>query len=154
MLAKISKSDQSKKKKLVDSLVNYSFFSSFTAEEISLLLFCSERVKYDKGAEIFKEGDIGTQFYAILKGSVKIRKQASGRFLAQLGPGEVFGEMAVLDNQPRSATAEAATVVELFAFDGHRLLNDFPHLSVKLLRYMARELSKRLRQADMLLDRF
>ena len=83
MLAKISKSDQSKKKKLVDSLVNYSFFSSFTAEEISLLLFCSERVKYDKGAEIFKEGDIGTQFYAILKGSVKIRNSGRARFSAK-----------------------------------------------------------------------
>ena len=154
MLANVPKSDQSKKKKLVNSLMRYSFFSSFSAEEIALLLFCSERVKYDKEAEIFKEGDIGTQFYAILKGRIDIRKEASGRILAQLTPGEVFGEMAVLDNQPRSATAVAATAVELFAFDGHRLLNDFPHLSVKLLRYLARELSKRLRQADMLLDRF
>ena len=154
MLTSLPKYDGVKKKKLVNSLVKYSFFSSFSPEEISLLLFCSERVKCAKGAEIFKEGDIGTQFYAILKGKVDIRKEASGRILAQLGPGEVFGEMAVLDNQPRSATVVAATAVELFAFDGHRLLNDFPHLSVKLLRYLARELSKRLRQADMLLDRF
>jgi len=154
MLTNLPKSERAKETQFVKSLAKHSFFSSFSPDEISLLLFCSERIKYDKGAEIFKEGDFGTQFYAILKGKIEIRRKASGKILAQLGPGEVFGEMAVLDNQPRSATAVAATAVELFAFDGHRMLNDFPHLSVKLLRYMARELSKRLRQADMLLDRF
>ena len=154
MSTNVPKSDRGKETKLIKRLAKYSFFSSFSPEEISLLLFCSERVKYDQGLEIFKQGDTGTQFYAILKGKIDIRKESSGRTLAQLARGEVFGEMAVLDNLPRSATAVAATAVELFVFDGHRMLNDFPHLSLKLLRYLARELSKRLRKADMLLDRY
>ncbi|HUU27352.1 MAG TPA: cyclic nucleotide-binding domain-containing protein, partial [archaeon] len=130
------------------------FFSTFSFEEISLLLFCAEQVSCEKDEVIFKEGDIGLYFYAILSGEVLIRKEASGKVLAKLKPGEVFGEMAVLDNHPRSATALASTKLELFAFNGLRLLDDFPHLSVKLLRYLARELSKRLREADIWIDRF
>jgi CRP-like cAMP-binding protein len=141
-------------KKLVEELSKTDFFSTFTFEEIALLMFCSEHIKCEESELLFREGDVGRQFFAIRKGKVKIRKEKSGKILATLGPGEVFGEMAVLDNQPRSASAIAATPTELFAFDGHRLLDDFPHLSVKLLRYLARELSRRLREADMLIDKF
>lgn len=146
--------DKVDQKKLMASLAKFELFSGFSLEEISLLLFCSERVSFPGNKVIFREGDTGNNFFAILEGRVDIRREASGRTLAQLGPGEVFGEMAVLDNQPRSATAVATAPTELFAFDGHRLLDDFPHLSVKLLRYLARELSKRLREADMLIDRY
>ena len=141
-------------KKLVEELSETDFFSTFTFEEIALLMFCSEHIKCEASEMIFHEGDVGRQFFAIRKGKVKIKKEKSGKILATLGPGEVFGEMSVLDNQPRSASAIAATSTELFAFDGHRLLDDFPHLSVKLLRYLARELSRRLREADMLIDKF
>jgi len=147
-------SNKIKQQKTVEDLSKYDFFSFFTFEEITLLLFCAESLSFRKGEVIFREGDPGTIFYAILAGEVQIRREASGKVLAVLKPGEVFGEMAVLDNYPRSATAIALSPVEVFAFDGRRLLEDFPHLSVKLLRYLARELSKRLREADMLIDRF
>ena len=144
----------SDQKKLVEELSETDFFSNFTFEEIALLMFCSEHIKCEASEMIFREGDVGRQFFAIRKGKIQIRKEKSGKILATLGPGEVFGEMAVLDNQPRSASALATSTAELFAFDGHRLLDDFPHLSVKLLRYLARELSRRLREADMLIDKF
>ena len=150
---KPSPNDKDKQRKLAARLVKYELFSSFSFEEISLLLFCSERMSFPGQEVIFREGDTGDNFFAILEGRVEIRRETSGKTLALLGPGEVFGEMAVLDNQPRSATALTIVPTELFAFDGHRLLDDFPNLSVKLLRYLARELSKRLREADMLIDR-
>ncbi len=141
-------------KKLIKELSETDFFSMFSYEEIALLMFCAENIDCRRDEQIFREGDVGRQFFAIRKGKVKIKREKSGIVLATLGPGEVFGEMAVLDNQPRSASAIAASDTELFAFDGHRLLDDFPHLSVKLLRYLARELSRRLREADMLIDKF
>jgi CRP/FNR family transcriptional regulator, cyclic AMP receptor protein len=141
-------------KKLIEELSETDFFSTFSHEEIALLMFCAENTECRRDEQIFREGDVGRQFFAIRKGTVIIRKEKSGMVLATLGPGEVFGEMAVLDNQPRSASAIAASETVLFAFDGHRLLDDFPHLSVKLLRYLARELSRRLREADMLIDKF
>jgi CRP/FNR family cyclic AMP-dependent transcriptional regulator len=143
-----------KQKKIIEDLSRYDFFSSFSFEEISLLLFCAEQVSCKKDEIIFREGDIGVYFYAIHNGEVLIRKEVSGKELAIFKPGQVFGEMAVLDNHPRSATAIAVTKVDLFAFNGQRLLDDFPHLSVKLLRYLARELSIRLREADILIDKY
>ena len=142
------------RKEIIANLARNDFFSSFTSEEISLLLYCSVKADYEKGEIIFSEGEIGRYFYAIISGEVLIRREKSGNVLATLKTGEVFGEMAVLDNNPRSASSVANSRVELYAFDGQRLLNDFPHLSVKLLLYLARELSKRLREADLLLDRF
>ena len=153
-MSKNSSGEIESKDNLVENLTKYTFFSSFTSEEISLLLYCAERVEFGKDEIIFKEGDTGNYFYAILSGQVVIRMEKSGKILATLNPGEVFGEMSVLDNNPRSATALAAKNTELFSFDGRRLLEDFPHLSVKLLTYLSRELCKRLREADLMIDRF
>ena len=126
-------------KKEIENLSGYYFFSNFTHDEISLLLSCAEQVCYEKGEVIFS-------------GEIFIRREKSGRELARLKPGKVFGEMAVLDGHPRSATAIAASEAELFAFDGARLLDNFPHLSVKLLRFMAGELSMLVRKADAMID--
>ncbi|MEA1996124.1 MAG: cyclic nucleotide-binding domain-containing protein [Gemmatimonadota bacterium] len=154
MAKKANDSKKIQHKKIVEDLSKYDFFSTFSFEEISLLLFCAEQVSCTKDEIIFKEGDIGKNFYAIVSGEIIIRKETSGHELARFDAGQVFGEMAVLDHHPRSATAVAATDVELFAFNGRRLLDDFPHLSVKLLRYLSRELSKRLRDANILIDRY
>jgi CRP-like cAMP-binding protein len=149
-----SSGQREKKDELIEKLTGYPFFSFFNSEEISLLLYNAEKVNFSNNEIIFKEGDTGKYFYAIVSGQVAIRMEKSGKTLATLNPGEVFGEMAVLDNHPRSATAQAVTDSELFAFDGRRLLEDFPHLSVKLLTYLSRELCKRLREADLMIDRF
>ena len=132
---------------------NY-FFKDFSRQELTLLLECAQMIDFVPEDTIFKEGDIGVFFYAILKGEVEIKKEVSGKQLATLGPGKVFGEMAVLDNQPRSASAISRTATDLLAIEGRRLMEDFPHLSVKLLRNLARELSDKLRDANLQLDRF
>lgn len=141
-------------KKEIENLSGYYFFSNFTFEEISLLLLCAEKICYEEGEVVFRENDIGLNFYAVLSGEILILREKSGRELARLKTGKVFGEMAVLDGHPRSATAIAVSKAELYAFDGVRLLDNFPHLSVKLLRFMARELSMRVRKADAQIDLF
>ena len=138
----------------VEHLTGYNFFSSFNHNEISLLLLCAEQVSYEKDEVILREGDTGLHFYAVLSGEIVISREKSGRELGRLKQGRVFGEMAVLDGHPRSATAIAASRSELLVFDGNRLLGNFPHLSVKLLRFMAHELSMRVRKADDLIDLF
>jgi CRP/FNR family cyclic AMP-dependent transcriptional regulator len=138
--------------KEIENLSGYEFFSNFTNEEISLLLLCAEQVSYEEGEVIFKQGDTGLQFYAILSGEIIIRREKSDREINRLKPGKIFGEMAVLDGDPRSATAIAASKADLFAFNGRRLLDNFPHLSVKLLRVMASLLCRRLRKADAMID--
>ena len=152
MSNKIAEAGNSNSNKEIENLSGYYFFSNFTHEEISLLLLCAEQVSYEKDEVIFRENDIGLQFYAILSGEIIIRREKSGRELARLKPGKIFGEMAVLDGHPRSATVIVASKAELFAFDGRRLLDNFPFLSLKLLRFMAGELTMRLRKADELID--
>jgi glyoxylase-like metal-dependent hydrolase (beta-lactamase superfamily II) len=81
--------------------------------------------KFDESSIIFEEGAIGSEFYIILSGAVAIQRNFNGelREIALLRPGEFFGEMAVLDHQPRSATAVAVEPgTELMAVDTARFI--------------------------------
>lgn len=145
---------ENERSELLEKLSRSYFFSDFTEDELTLLIECAQDIDFDPGDTIFKEGDIGVYFYVIYSGEVEIRKEKSGKCLAALGPGKVFGEMAVLDNQPRSANAISVTSTELIAVEGHKLLEEYPHLTVKLLRNLARELSSKVRETNFLLDRY
>lgn len=101
------------------------------------------------GTVLFQEGDYGDTVFVIHKGKVKITKKVRNieKTLALLGKGEFFGEMAVLDNKPRSATAEVAEDSMILVLDGKTfeafLLNNSP-VAVKLIK----KLVQRLREAD------
>jgi CRP-like cAMP-binding protein len=107
-----------------------------------------------KGDRVCREGDRDPSLFIIAKGSVAIVKQDAGdeeRFLARLGPGQTIGEMALLDGQPRSASAVAAEDLVLLVFaraELDRLVEEKPRLGVKLLWKLARFLSQRLRQTS------
>lgn len=86
----------------------------------------AENILYEKyghsikaGTEIFREGQTGNQMYIIQSGTVRISKEFDGKLhvLAELGKGEFFGEMAIVSRMERTATATAATDVNLLAFD-------------------------------------
>src|ERR1043166_19578 len=85
-------------------------FSGMLAAELPALERTARLQTYQAGAKIFQEGDPGDGLYIIVEGEVQITclvGQDQRRVLSQLGPGDFFGEMAVLDSQPRSATATA-----------------------------------------------
>ena len=102
---------------------------------------------FSAGAEIFKEGDAGDGIYVVKEGAVEISVsmgQNNQRVFAKLGPGELFGEMAVLELKPRSATAIAAADTQVYFIPREELLvmlGNSPALSLELLR----EISQRLR---------
>lgn len=101
---------------------------------------------------IFREGDLGTEMYIIQEGKVEILKQFRGenQQLAMLGQGDFFGEMSILEDQPRAATARAATDVTLLQINGttfDQMLRKNPEVAVRMMR----KLSRRLRDTDKLL---
>jgi CRP/FNR family transcriptional regulator, cyclic AMP receptor protein len=104
---------------------------------------------FPAGAVIFEEGDPGSRLYVLQTGRVRIVKRNGPRqvTLAQLGPGEFFGEMALLDRQPRSATAvvdEPARLLELDEAAFERMVTERGEVALGILR----RLSRRLRDAN------
>jgi CRP/FNR family transcriptional regulator, cyclic AMP receptor protein len=108
------------------------------------------------GAQLMRQGEVSESLHIILAGRVRVTRAhpqlLQPAILAELGPGEVVGEMGVLDREPRSATVTAVTTVETLELDAPtlaRALLDYPEAATALLRI----LSRRLRTTDELLER-
>ena len=93
------------------------------------------------GSIIFREGDEAHELFVIKSGQVRI--QLGNRTLAELSANDVFGEMALIDNEPRSATALAVTDVELVAVSEKQflfLVGQTPYFALKVMRVLAQRL--------------
>ena len=123
-------------------------FRPLNAGELKALRQVCQQRNFAAGQEIFKEGDTGDGLYVVAEGLVLISGLISGSIrhvFSQISPGEIFGEMAVLENKPRSASAVAQkpTTVYFVPRDAMlKLVENSPHLSLGLLR----EISHRLRE--------
>jgi CRP/FNR family cyclic AMP-dependent transcriptional regulator len=97
------------------------------------------------GETIFKDGDEGHCMYVVYEGTVRL--QIHGRLVEKLGPGEIFGEMALIDDLPRSATAIADSDVKLVSIGEKRfdfLVQQTPKFALQIMRIVA----DRLRNMD------
>jgi len=106
-----------------------------------------DEVTAEAGEVLVEEGSTGHEFFLIVAGTATVRRR--GRKIATLGPGKYFGELALLDRQPRSATVVAETDMVLLVLEQRHflgLLDTLPSLARKLLGAMA----TRLREADKL----
>ena len=125
-------------------------FSSCTAEEIAAIAGVAQESFFQPAQIIVTQGTPGQAFYMITAGRVEILRD--GVSLGAFGPGDFFGEMALLDSAPRSATIRALDHVSclmLSSWDFKALLERHPSIAIKLLEV----LSRRLRVADERLGR-
>ncbi len=129
----------------LEHLNNVRLFSSLNKKELGLIGRASDVITVQAGTEIVKEGTTGHEFFLISDGQAVVRR--NGRKIATLGPGSYFGEMAILDRGPRSATVVADTDLELIVL-GQReflgVLDAVPTVAYKMLVSMA----GRLRESD------
>jgi CRP/FNR family transcriptional regulator, cyclic AMP receptor protein len=100
-----------------------------------------EALSFKAGDTIFREGDNALDLFVIKSGQVRI--QIGNRNVAELAPDAIFGEMALIDDEPRSATAIAVTDVELVAVSEKQflfLVSQTPYFVLKVMRVLAQRL--------------
>ncbi len=123
------------------------------ADELALVLPLLERREFAAGSTVFRQGDEGDALYVILKGSASVRMNlpAGERRLVTFSPGTVFGEMALLDRERRSATVTADEPLTCYVFrlpSWEMFSRTHPAIAMKLLANLARAMSLRIRQAN------
>jgi len=134
----------------LERLRNLSLFVNLTQGELQIVDGLLHERDYLAGEVIFDEGEEGQAIYIVAAGDVLICRQGQGDAgrVAQLGPGTFFGELALLDNSPRSAQARAATACQLIVFfrdDFVGLLDTHVRIASKISRVLARHLGARMR---------
>ncbi|XP_017339835.1 cGMP-dependent protein kinase 1 isoform X2 [Ictalurus punctatus] len=111
---KIPKSDMSKEL-IKEAILDNDFMKNLELSQIQEIVDCMYPVEYDKESCIIKEGDVGSLVYVMEDGKVEVTKE--GMKLCTMGPGKVFGELAILYNCTRTATVQTLTNVKLWAID-------------------------------------
>ena len=130
---------------IVEMLQNTPVWSGLTSQDLGLVAKYSEERRVETGQTIVRKGATGDGFYLVVDGAVEVRSGAET--LSKLGPGQFFGEMAIFDNQPRSAdvvTVEPSRILFLSTNAFKTLLFANPKIGLKMLQ----ELSRRLRNTN------
>jgi CRP-like cAMP-binding protein len=131
----------SAKRELAELLMEVGLFSRCTKRERQTIARHAQAADLPAGTDLVREGEPGDALFLILEGEALVQRE--GHEVGRVGPGSHFGELAILDGAPRSATVVAATDVKV-AVLGIRmfrtLLREFPELAEQLLVGLAGEL--------------
>jgi CRP/FNR family cyclic AMP-dependent transcriptional regulator len=116
-------------------------FQGVDDEGLAAVAARATEIAFDAGRTIVRQGEIGTGFFLISAGRARVIRD--GRTLAELGPGQFFGELSLLDQQPRIAHVLAETPTECLAlasWDFESILASQPGVALAILRGVARRL--------------
>jgi len=119
---------------ITDALSSVTLFSGLPKKTLQQIASMCHEHRFAPGDEMVTQGDLSGRFYMILEGGAEVR--ANGHVVNTLGPGQHFGEYAVIDSQPRSATVVAATPVRAYSLASitlRPLLKEQPELTYRLL---------------------
>jgi serine/threonine protein phosphatase PrpC len=133
----------------LDTLKKIPLFRFLTYQELVKVLNITYLETFDTGVQIIKEGDSGEELYIVLAGRVAVSR--AGQEIVELHPGVHFGEMALVDQSPRSATITAREPTRLLVVQRrsfYTLIRKEPVLAVKLLWSFVHVLSRRLRETN------
>lgn len=141
-------------------LQNHALFGGISDSQMDRIVPLLKESGFAAGVFVVRQGERGDRLYFICSGSVEVVEEVPGpagpeaRVLAVLGAGESFGEMALIDIQPRSASVRAREAVQLLSLsnlDMHVLYKQDVAAFVMLVMNIAREISRRLRRVNSLL---
>ena len=138
-----------RRKELAETLHSVPLFGKCTPRELRTVARFVETAELPEGTHLVREGEEGDALFVILDGEAIV--QTDGRELARVGAGDYFGELAILDGEPRAADVVAATDVTI-AVLGIRmfrtLVRELPDLAEQLLAGLAGELRASRARAD------
>ena len=132
----------------LELLANVALFSDFSVKQLEAVSLVARGKTLQRREELFHKGDHGGEVYVVASGKLKaLTTSAEGDdvVFSILGPGEVFGEVALLGVTPRTATVSAIEDCQLFAIDRRdfmSFLRTNPEVSVKLLSVLAMRLKR------------
>jgi CRP/FNR family transcriptional regulator len=127
-------------------LRNVRVFAGLSEEDLSAIAEVSVSRRYEAGEVVFREGDGGDTCYIVRSGLARaVRQHSDGRSitLSHFAAGDIFGELAMFDEEPRSATVDVIEEVEVVAIPGRdmqRLMREHPEIAVKLIAALAQRL--------------
>lgn len=124
-------------------------FSTLAGEDLAAIAGIAEEVERDQGEAVVVEGEPGDALFFVVSGRVAVER--GGKAVAELGEREVFGEMALLDPGPRSATVRAATDVVLLSIareDFDDIMRDRPEVPIGVMKVLVRRLREVLARVD------
>jgi CRP/FNR family transcriptional regulator, cyclic AMP receptor protein len=123
----------------VEALKRAPLFAGLSRKELVQLARVSEDLEVPPGKVLCKEGQTGREFFVIVDGEVEVTR--NGKHVATRTGGEFFGEIALLEDTPRTATVTAKTALRFFVLtrkDFRHLVNENPNVERKVLRALAR----------------
>jgi CRP/FNR family cyclic AMP-dependent transcriptional regulator len=121
------------------------YFADLEAPRLKLLAFMSQRVAYDAGKTLFRQGDNADAAYLIIEGEadILVDTPTGSVVIATLGPNNILGEMAILCDVPRTATVRAKTRLVALRIAKEpflRMVCEFPKMAVSIMRELAHRL--------------
>lgn len=127
-------------------LKSIDLFSQIPGEDLAQVALISSEESHEEGDEIFGEGEQGDTLYLVIDGRVRVHK--ADRVIAELGERECFGEMAILDAAPRSASVTALTPVSFLKIareDFQEIMTDKPEIALGIIKVLTRRLRDAIR---------
>jgi CRP/FNR family transcriptional regulator, cyclic AMP receptor protein len=131
--------------RVVEALRNVPLFSHLSDKQLKLVAQQAKSVSFPPGTEVCKQGDKGVGMHVVLDGETRV--EVDGQERRRMGPGAFFGEIALLDGGPRSATVVAETdvhTVSIPVWNFQTMLKANPEMTLELLKGVA----QRLREND------
>lgn len=122
----------------LEHLRNISLFAGCSKRELQAVHRAGDEITMVDGTVIIDQGQLGREAFVILEGKVTVKRR--DRKVAELGPGDVVGELALLDHGPRTASAVCEGDCTLFVLDQRHfrgVIEDHPSISMKLLAALA-----------------
>ncbi len=122
-------------------LKSIDLFSQIPGEDLAQVALIATEEAREQGEEIFAEGEAGDALYLVLDGKVRVHR--GDRQIAELGERECFGEMAILDASPRSATVTAVTDTNLLKIsreDFQEIMSEKPEIALGIIKVLSHRL--------------